>query len=705
MDAHRLTLNEFISVKRTFIIPVYQRNYDWKSANCEQLFNDIERIIEKSKPHFIGTFVSQNKTYGNNFTDVTIIDGQQRITSVILLAKALYDSKDTDDNLREDIDSTFIKHDKGDLKGKLKLRPSEYDNAAFDKLMKDKADQLTLKEKESAMYRNYCFFRERISDSTYDTKQIFNAMASLTVVSILLDEENPQEIFESLNSTGLDLTQADLIRNFLLMPLPYDVQKTLYDNYWYAIEKLLRPSNNVENFLVQYLITKRKSDSVTIGLNKKRLNNRNLYPIFKDYFHDNYKDDKATLNVEACLKDMFRYANFFHSLIFNDDTKFANLPALDKKFYELVYLLDANNAPIILMYLIDRYETKKDFNEATFIEFVDAMISLTFRAKVCRYAGIRAQFAGNVIARLDKESSLTAEAFWRAITFGKGRYAFPDNEEFMTALINNELYSPRKPEECKYMLYSLERAATPKANGIGLPPFDDATIEHILPQDIKNWKDYLEARNDLKAHEIWLNTLGNLTLLIQADNSKCSNATFDEKKKVYVQSNYPQARAIAEEYKADEWTSRQIQSRAKKLAMTALKVWKLPENLNLSSTNKGEIFYLNSDINAIKKIKPGVLYIDDKEIPMTNWYHLIHGIARYLYAYDSDSFRNAAKFEDIPADLFTTEPADCQLDENFYIKNVVSGVKTLRIAKVLAEQFDHFADTDFAEKIYFTLKK
>ncbi|MBR3050760.1 MAG: DUF262 domain-containing protein, partial [Selenomonadaceae bacterium] len=627
MDAKKFWLHDFISEKRTFVIPVYQRNYDWKTTNCEQLLNDIVRIIETGKPHFIGTFVYLENAGADIFRDLVIIDGQQRITSIILFAKVLYDLSD-DEDLRDDIHSTFIKHSKGELKGKCKLRPTEYDAKLFEKLMTDTFDEnnFTPQEKNSALYRNYLFFREKISTFEYTPKKFFNATGKITVVSILLEGENPQEIFESLNSTGLDLAKADLIRNFLLMPLEYDEQEKLYKSYWLKIEELLRPSGNVENFLIQYLIAKRKSDSV-METKKQRLSPRNLYVVFKDFFLKNFRD------AQACLEDLYRYAKFFRRVIFDDDIKFENLSALDKKFYELVYQLDANNAPIILMYLFDRYE-KNHFDEATFINFVDALISLDFRAKVCKHNGINPQFAGNVLARLDRENFLDEKIFWRAITFGKGTYAFPGDKDFQAALVTNNLYETIKGHGCKYLLYSLERTARAKE----LPAYSEATVEHILPQKLNGaWKNYLRERNDLSAHEMFLHTLGNLTLT--AYNSELSNADFDAKKKIYEQSNFSYTRALN---KYDEWTSKQIQSRARRLAEAAIKIWILPEEFNSRSINLGDTFNLDSDFGALKGTHPATLTIFSTEMKMPYWNHMLREIVRQLYALDRDTFRQAA---------------------------------------------------------------
>ena len=156
MDAKKFWLHDFIAEKRTFVIPVYQRNYDWKTANCGQLFDDIVNIIKSNKPHFIGTFVYQEFAGADIFRELIIIDGQQRITSIILFAKAVHDLTD-DTDLKDDIHSTFIKHSKGELKNKCKLRPTEYDRATFEKLMTDDGfdeNNFSADEKSSAMYRN-----------------------------------------------------------------------------------------------------------------------------------------------------------------------------------------------------------------------------------------------------------------------------------------------------------------------------------------------------------------------------------------------------------------------------------------------------------------------------------------------------------------------------------------------------------------------
>ena len=470
------------------------------------------------------------------------------------------------------------------------------------------------------------------------------------------------------------------------MPLAYDVQEELYKNYWLKIEDLLRPSENMENFFVQYLISKLKTNDAYA----MKVSSNNLYILFKKFFAERCSDS------ETCLKDMLRYAKYFYRLLFSNDPKIENLPALDKKFYELTVRLKANNSPIILMYLLDRNE-REPFDDTTFISFVDALVSLTFRAKVCKSSGITPQFAGNVLARLDRENFLDTNKFWHSL-FASSKVIFQSDKDFQTALINNDLYSNTlKSDGCKYLLYSLERQARPKE----LPSYSEATVEHILPQKLNpEWEKYLRERNDSQTHELWLHTLGNLTLT--GENEKLGNDIFDKKKEIYERSNFFYTRALTN---YDEWTSTQIQKRAKKLADVAIKIWTLPEEFNSNLVNRGDIFTLESDFGQFTKIKPAILFISHTEISISAWRHLLCEVVKQLYDLNSDIFHRVIK---VKKNLFLTERksnADFELGENLYMKTQKNVEQCLRITKALVENFDNLAGTNFKEEISFTLRK
>ena len=661
MEAHETSLAEFIGNKNTLIIPVYQRNYNWLKDNCERLFQDIENIITYDKPHFIGTFVYQAKRDGY-FSYYTLIDGQQRITSVILLARALYDFIDDVDE-KSTIRQIFLRHSGG--KYQFKLKPTEFDRDVFIKLMDENFNEnnFTETEKFSSMYINYKFFRQRITASKYSAKEIYNAISHLKIVRILLHTENPQEIFESLNSTGLDLSNSDLIRNFLLMSLDSNAQESLYKNYWLQIERLLKSPDAVENFMVQYLITKRRSNSIQHGNSKVKLSKTILYNSFKKYFQKFYNGDDRNDEVEKFLKDAYRYAKFYSQCVFNEST---------------------------------------NFDEKTFIKFVDALISLSFRAKVCKLGVIAAQFAGNVIARLDKENFLTEELFWQTLTFGKGTYTFPSDEDFKNALTNSEAYVNIKADGCKYFLYSLEKNF-PAENE--LPDYDEVTVDHVVPQRLnQNWKIYLNARNDSQAHENWRNTLGNLILV---SDKKSVGADFQTKKFFAHDSTFQFTRDLE---KYSEWTSKQIQARAKKLANAAVKIWTLPEEYQRNNVNVESIFNLDSDFELFTGKKLAIISVFNVEKSVSTWRDFQEEFVKQLYALDSETFKMAAKkFDDSrKRKLFSTDSADLnaalKIDDNFFVESTLSTVQKLKFMNSILEIFDEISGTNFKEDIWFTIK-
>ena len=700
MEAGGQQFTKFISGEVTLIIPVYQRNYDWKTENCKRLFEDMIHIVDSKKPHFIGTFVYQFDTVSGGAQEYTIIDGQQRITSIILLAKAIYDLTD-DKDLKSDIRSKFIKHITGkNLKGKCRLQPNEFDRVTFEELMSDNGFDENKLDKNSVMYGNYRFFREEISKWAYTQQkleELCEAISQLNVVSIAINQENPQEIFESINSTGLALSQADLIRNFLLMSLDYHSQEELYKNYWLEIEDLLRPSNNVENFIVQYLITQRKSNAITEG--KRQVSNKNLYEVFKIFFTNNYTDDN-TKKIEECLQELLRYAHLFKRCIFNESDDFNELNPLDKKFYELTFILKSDNSPIVLMYLLDRYE-KKDFDESTFIKFLDALISLVFRAKVCKCTGIDQQFAGNFLARLDKEKSLDEDSFWQAITFGSGNRTFPNDNDFKEALAGNNLQDRIKETGFKYFLYSLERQEDTQ----NLLAYSDTSVEQVLPKKPnKTWKKYLEAHKDSDTYEPWIQTLGNQTLVNHSEKGR--NDIFDKKKIRYAQSNFSYTRNLNNE---KEWTSRRIQKRTKELSDKAIEIWILPSKYNSSSSSVGKTFNLDSDFSEFKGKKPHIISICDDNKEIKNWNTLLREIVTELYNLDPFIVQKVALTEFPLKGKFSANKNDLNKPHkigkgDFYMELNLSTENCLKVAKTLVENFDRSSGTNFKEEIYFTLR-
>ena len=239
--------------KRVFKVPVYQRNYDWSNVQCEKLYQDIMLAHERDHKHFTGTIVYIVGLNGSNLSEVLIIDGQQRMTTVYILLKALYDAaKGVSTRIEEEIQEVMFNRN-CEEKYKVKLKPIKSDNEQLLLLIKDKIDDM---DRNSNIYKNYIFFKTMIEETLnngYELGDILDGIKKLEMVEIILDKsqgDEPQKIFESINSTGLDLSLADLIRNFLLMD--DENQDELYENYWSEIEKNVG-YRNLGDFVINFL--------------------------------------------------------------------------------------------------------------------------------------------------------------------------------------------------------------------------------------------------------------------------------------------------------------------------------------------------------------------------------------------------------------------------------------------------------------------
>lgn len=285
---------------KRFVIPVYQRNYDWKTENCKQLYDDLIKIVKNGrKSHFFGSLVSVYNPDGNN-EEFLVIDGQQRLTTVSLLFLAMYNLMNNgvvvakSSNLKQRIYEEYLVDKWQPEETRIKLKPVKNDQKAFGKLF-DSEDEYI---RDSNLTTNYNYFYDRIQKQEITIDQLFNAICCLEIINITLNnDDNPQLIFESLNSTGLDLSEGDKIRNFILMGLPSKAQDEYYDKYWNRIEECTR--YDVSSFVRDYLSVKQ----LAIPSQKK------IYVNFKEYV------EQQELSAEGLLKDLLSYAKRYEILL------------------------------------------------------------------------------------------------------------------------------------------------------------------------------------------------------------------------------------------------------------------------------------------------------------------------------------------------------------------------------------------------------
>jgi len=311
MVAHQATLNSFLTKNKTqFVIPVYQRNYDWTDVQCKQLFQDIIDVgHNEDETHFIGSIVLiQEGIYTSvEVNPLIIIDGQQRLTTITLLYLALYKfalQNEMEEKAEEIHDTVLINRYVKDKGSKLKLKQTDNNSKAFDYILTHEEDEIETYEEYSRLIENYTLFKGKITSSNFEALNTGLERLLFVEISLELGKDDPQRIFESLNSTGLDLSQADLIRNYILMGLPYDKQVHVFKTYWDPIEKYTKDEHSnirkVSDFIRDYL---------TI-VNKKIPNKGKVYEEFKKRFPEPNQDF-----YENTLADIKKYAKVYDKLI------------------------------------------------------------------------------------------------------------------------------------------------------------------------------------------------------------------------------------------------------------------------------------------------------------------------------------------------------------------------------------------------------
>ena len=336
MDAHKLwMLRDFIGTNKVlFRIPVYQRNYDWSESNCNRLLDDIYGIMQSGDKHFLGTIVFvAAKSGGFALQEYIIIDGQQRLTTLMLILKALsVVAESVGDDCYHEIEEQYLHNKYCDEEFKVKLKPIKSGNNQFLLLLEDKIDEM---DEDTHIYHNFMLCKERFerwAEKSINPSHVLDALTKLEIVEIVLTkgEDDPQVIFESINSTGLELSNADLIRNYLLMNA--DDQEKLYENYWLYIEKTLRNKmdySNLDAFFMQYIVYK----------TSKPVNSRQLYNSFVKLFKD------SGYSQENILKELRYYAEIFGAFVYGSD-RYSD--RINKLLYRLRVLNQTTCYPFLL---------------------------------------------------------------------------------------------------------------------------------------------------------------------------------------------------------------------------------------------------------------------------------------------------------------------------------------------------------------------
>ena len=683
-------INDFIDKNlRQYSIPVYQRNYEWSAEQCEKLFEDIIQAHELDRYHFTGSVVYSLLKNENKIDYYVIIDGQQRLTTIYILIKALYDVAETDSE-KDTLASVLFNEDKFkkyniDESSKLKLKPIKSDNKQLLYLMSNQIDKM---DKSSGIYKNYESFcklirKKLVDDQNLTIEKIYDGIEHLSCATIKLEEEEKgkeQEIFERINSTGVPLNLADKIRNFVLMT---DIdQDRLYEDYWLVMEQLLG-NDYLPYFFLDYLHFK----------NDGFVREKEAYDEFKTLF----KNGKYT--NETMLSELLHYAKQYNIFLkgddeFGDDINDA-LSGLRKLKQTTVYLF--------LFSVFDDYEAGV-IGKEELAEVLHLLLSYSIRRLICEInsnslRGLYKTLYGRVFRREENKQHYY-DAIVSFLTQLTSRDTIPTDEEFTLALRERNLY--RKNALCKFLLLAIENQGKEKVET------DTLSIEHIMPQNknlSKAWQTML-GENWEQVHDRYLHTLGNLALT--GYNTELGDKPFDIKKSMLQNPETTTHITILynDVLNKDDWNEKEIKDRATRLIKIILKLFpiKAPVEVIDFSDPRYQLYNVTDPSNATYKY---VNYYEllGERVSIDSFAAMVRSVAAKLYDLDSSIITRMAKnneaFPGWVSPVFSYDKDIVKSDFEFkkgtgiYISSGYSASDCIWFIRALLKAYDLDIDEDF----------
>ncbi|WP_100968817.1 DUF262 domain-containing protein [Helicobacter pylori] len=508
MKATQSTINDFFALTSTiFSIPVYQRNYTWEEENCEKLLEDIINISQNKKTHFMGSItyilhlIDDEKSL-RQLQEFVIIDGQQRVTTIMLLLKVI-ETKIQNEGIKKEIDNLL------NLSGqRLRLKPIKSDKEAFDLVMQNRSHEI---QGVSHIRNNYKFFTKALEhylSKGVRIEEIYGAFLRLKIVAIGLElgEDDPQVVFESINATGVQLKGLDLIRNYLMMGENSANQNRLYETYWVPLEDWLG-EKDLNDFIKTYLRIYFED--------KLKEGEREVYDALKDHHRDNFPND-----IQGLMSDMREYGRIYqifldrdhYFLHRGDPQQLANLRLRVKDLTKIKFGVAK---PFVLRCARDFEEGKLDYEN--FHEILQILISYFVRRSVCGdFTGVLNKILYSLYRQLE---NVSADALKRYLGKSVGQAAFPNDDKIKAAFAVRNAYSAN--QVCKFILLEIE-----KLNNAEPPREEGLEVEHFYPKTpTQEWRDmvgdYFTFEQD------YLNNFGNLTL--SGQNQKLGNKPYEEK--------------------------------------------------------------------------------------------------------------------------------------------------------------------------------
>ena len=673
MKASPIQLNKFLQKQDTqFVIPIYQRNYDWSEEQCKQLLEDIIEVgrspKDEAKVHFIGSivYVCNDEYTTDEIEQYVIIDGQQRITTITLLLIALYHQAERleDNRLAETIYEYYlINKNADDDSYKVKLKATENNERDLHYLL----NKIPIPDSAySNIKNNYNFFAKHITEDNREI--IYDGFKRLLFVEIRLErgKDNAQKIFESLNSTGLDLSQADLIRNYILMGLEPSEQTRLYNQYWAIIV------NNTKHEGVSY-VSDFIRDYLTIKIGDIPNKNK-VYSTFKKEF----KLDKLN-ELENMLLSLRTFSEIYKLFINPDYIEDRDI----KDEISYIKYIEINVSYPFLLQVIDDYN-KDIINKDILLRILRFVQSYACRRFIVDLpTNALNKIFMNLYRQIDK-SDYEKSLYYYVLT-RSGKVRMPSNNEIFNYLSDKDLYNAKS----KMKLYILERLENfENKEKVAIIGNSDITIEHIFPQkpDLK-WRTEISENEYKLFSEKYIHTIGNLTL--SGNNGALGNKSFQEKKYMnkdngeqgYSYSRLWLNRSLND---IDEWNISNYKRRTETLIARFLQIWSIPQNLEMKDLPEFNIN--NIDLNTVtnKSIEYAIFF--DKQLTGDKYkgIKLYNYILKQLFELYSEEefiykFRNILRLTENPNELHRCQPLNSTYyyDTNLSYYQIFSNLKKI----------------------------
>ena len=557
MKASEKKIKDLFSEAKTFFaIPVYQRDYNWQEKHCKQLFEDILSVGKDIDitSHFIGSIVYIHEgVYGIGEKEFYVIDGQQRMITITLLHIALYHRlKESKEEYADEIYELYLVNKFSKRNIKLKLLPPEENLNILNKILEENWEELE-DYQDRNIVKNYKFFKEIISNySNEEIEYLLAGLDKIIYVDIALekDKDDPQKIFESLNSTGLDLSQGDLIRNYILMDLEREKQNLVYKNLWLPIENNCKISlgNEIKNYVSDFI-----RDYLTLK-NGKIPSKPKVFEEFKE-FYDKNNDEQ--------LEDIKNFSEEYSHIIKPDTEKDKEI----RKELENLKVLDQTVINTFLIGVLRDYRENKIVKNEI-LEILKLLQSYIWRRFITEKPSnaLNKIFQGMYL-KISKE-----QKYYKSLEESLLNQDFPTDDELKEALKTKNVYKDK--EKLRYVFKELENY-----NHNELIDFENEkiTIEHIFPQKPnKSWKEKY-SDYELEEMKIFKDTISNLTLT--GSNPNLGNKSFLEKRNDDIHG-YKNSKLYLNKYlgKLNEWNLSAMEGRFEELFKNIIKIWKRPES-------------------------------------------------------------------------------------------------------------------------------